>query len=270
MKHRTGTGIPVLISLLVVILLLPGCRKYGDISSCAGQMFGRPVAATGLDESLCNPRCDCLTFTSRDFTLAELHSLKDWILTEPFPELTVNPYNQPLPVSTPSVCAVVIEDLDNRRYRLETFASESGATAAGAILTHYDACGRCSTLEDLAVYAGKLDVGADVKNCGLLNYFQPFNNLVACIQGLGFSKPCAQIWAYNVRNTQSKCADLCLNNDPYHTPDGKLSPCLRCDENKSGPVFKAIAGRTRRNTGIASSICRFCDEVQPVRHDYPY
>jgi hypothetical protein len=36
----------------------------------------------------------------------------------------------------------------------------------------------------------------------------------------------------------------------------------------SGPVFKAVAGRTRRNTGIASALCRPCSEVRPLLHDY--
>ncbi len=51
-------------------------------------------------------------------------------------------------------------------------------------------------------------------------------------------------------------------------PDGSLSPCIACDEDKSGPVFKAVAGRTRRNSGIPNAICRPCDQVQPLVHDY--
>jgi len=50
--------------------------------------------------------------------------------------------------------------------------------------------------------------------------------------------------------------------------DGKLNECLQCDEDRSGPVFKAVAGRTRRNSGIQSSIRRPADEVSPVAHDY--
>ena len=43
------------------------------------------------------------------------------------------------------------------------------------------------------------------------------------------------------------------------TPDivnGKLNPCLNCDEVQSGPLFKYYAGRTRRDSGIKSSIPR--------------
>ena len=93
---------------------------------------------------------------------------------------------------------------------------------------------------------------------------------MACIEGLGFTKPCAQIWAYNSKNTQAECLVVCLSDTTYNKPDGSLSDCLQCDETKSGPVFKAVAGRTRRNTGIASSICRFCEEVQIIEHAYPY
>ncbi len=50
--------------------------------------------------------------------------------------------------------------------------------------------------------------------------------------------------------------------------DGALNDCLQCDEDHSGPVFKATAGRTRRNSGIRSSIPRPDDEIAPVVHDY--
>ena len=38
--------------------------------------------------------------------------------------------------------------------------------------------------------------------------------------------------------------------------NGKLNKCLQCDEDKSGPIFKWYAGRTRRNSGIHSEIDR--------------
>jgi len=37
----------------------------------------------------------------------------------------------------------------------------------------------------------------------------------------------------------------------------------------SGPVFKAVAGRTRRNSGLASALCRPCESVYPLEHVYP-
>lgn len=51
-------------------------------------------------------------------------------------------------------------------------------------------------------------------------------------------------------------------------PEAHLE-CLRCDEEQSGDVFKAIAGRTRRNTGLPNAICRPCSEARPLIHDYP-
>ena len=58
-------------------------------------------------------------------------------------------------------------------------------------------------------------------------------------------------------------------DSPYHLPDGRLNPCLVCDEEKSGPVFKAVAGRTRRNSGLPNAMCRPCAEANPVVHAYP-
>lgn len=253
--------------LLICLGMLSCIRKDDDID-CSRELFGRPFANTGLSVARCKPECKCKNFTSRLFTQEELNALRAWTLSQTIPELNSNPYEQPVPESKPCLCAVVIEDKDRKIYRLETFPDEAAAAKVGAIVTHYDSCGKCSTLEDFAVYAGNLDVGKPVRECGLKNFNQPFEALVECIMELGFTKPCAQIWAYNVRNTQSKCLKECLESETYHNPDGSLSPCLQCDEDKSGPVFKAVAGRTRRNTGIASSICRPCDEVQPIEHRY--
>jgi hypothetical protein len=52
------------------------------------------------------------------------------------------------------------------------------------------------------------------------------------------------------------------------TVDGGLNECLQCDEDRSGPVFKAVAGRTRRNSGIRSSIERPDAQVSHVVHDW--
>jgi hypothetical protein len=104
---------------------------------------------------------------------------------------------------------------------------------------------------------------------------------IACLQALGFTDACARIWYFNTIHTREACLAPCLLaiDAPYHLPDGTLNDCLRCDEEQSGPVFKAIAGRTRRNTeaiagrtrrntGVASAMCRPCDEVQPLVHHY--
>ncbi|OWY24671.1 hypothetical protein C7N43_20820 [Sphingobacteriales bacterium UPWRP_1] len=270
---KNSSNLPVLALLLAgFIFLNTGCRHDPTEIPCNGTMFGQPIAATGLDSTRCKPSCACKNFSSRSFTEQQLSSLKSWQLTQPFEELTYNPYNEPPPDKDSAVCAVVIEDLANKLYHLQNFPDADAAKAAGAIVTHYDACGLCSTLSDFAVYAKELDIGAPVRQCALANFSKPFDSLVVCIEALGFTRPCAQIWAYNARNTQAKCLQPCLEaaNTPYNLPDGSLNECLQCDEQQSGPVFKAVAGRTRRNTGVASSICRFCEEVQVVEHNYPF
>jgi hypothetical protein len=63
---------------------------------------------------------------------------------------------------------------------------------------------------------------------------------------------------------------LCFSHLDAHfnAPDGTLNPCLACDEEKSGSVFKAVAGRTRRRSGIPTAICRSCLGVFPAEHRY--
>jgi len=233
-------------------------------------LFGAPVPLTGLSSDQCTPSCACLDFVSRDFTPAQIAQLRQWQNTAALTGPSADPYQEPVPDRPEGVCAIVVDDLAAKTYHPQDFSSAEAAEAAGAILTHHDACGLCSTLADLAVYAEDRDVGSPVRECGLANFDKPFEDLVACIEGIGFTNPCARIWAYNVLHTREKCLNECIRQDYYHEPDGTLSSCLACDERESGPWFKAIAGRTRRNTGLASSICRPCSEVLPVAHDYPF
>ncbi len=260
-----------LLFLLIVWTQL-GCKEEAPAPiSCEGTMFGLPNDKTGLPTDECQPQCVCKNFVSKDFTETQLNSLKEWTLSNPYEELTSNPYDEALPNKEGTVCAIIVEDEGDKRYRLESFESEAAAEQAGAILTHHDACGLCSTLTDFTVYENDRDIGAAVRTCALNNFNKPIESVVECLVELGFTKPCAQIWAYNTKNTQKNCLQLCLlDTGAYHLEDGSLSPCLDCDEVNSGPVFKAVAGRTRRNTGLASSICRPCEEVQPVEHDYPF
>ena len=91
-----------------------------------------------------------------------------------------------------------------------------------------------------------------------------------CLLELGFTPACASIWAYNVEHTRAECQEICIEllSEPYHADDGSLNACLQCDEDRSGPVFKALAGRTRRNSGLASALCRPCETVWRIGHDY--
>jgi hypothetical protein len=261
--------------VLLLWPLLAACSG-GTEPVCTGErLFGRPTAATGLDSTQCGPTCTCrgTAWTAPAYTADDADALLAWQLINPPALLAADPYTEPAPQPGPpeAVCAVVIDPPGSRTYRLETFASEVAATAAGALVTHFDSCGQCSSLADLAVYMRFPDLTAPVRQCATdhLNDTPEVN--MQCLEALGFTEPCAQIWYFNTVATRNACAAPCFLafNDPYHLPDGSLNECLQCDEDHSGPVFKAFAGRTRRNTGIASSMCRPCSEVRPLIHAYP-
>lgn len=236
-------------------------------------LFGRPEAATGLTDAQCGPACTCGgdTWTAPTYDAAHVANLLAWRLTTPFAELTADPYLSVVPVEEPdaTVCAFQADGTDGG-YRLDTRSDREAAEAAGGVVTHAGSCGVCSTLADLAVYMGVNDLTAPVRDCGLEHMGGEAADHIACLQDLGFTLPCAQVWYWNTLHTQDVCLVECLAalDDPYNEPDGSLNPCLQCDEDQSGPVFKAVAGRTRRNTGLPNAICRPCEEVRPIEHDY--
>jgi hypothetical protein len=167
-----------------------------------------------------------------------------------------------------AVCGIRFQ-ADGAHYRLRDFASREAARAAGFAVTHAGTCGTCSTLQDLAVYVERPDLTTPVRRCGMA---MSNAEVVACLTALGFTPSCAETWAYNVRNTRRACFFTCMlswaRGEPSTGPDGRLNDCLQCDEDRSGPVFKATAGRTRRNSGLRSSIPRPAEQVAPVVHDY--
>jgi hypothetical protein len=159
-------------------------------------------------------------------------------------------------------------------YVLVTYDSEEDARAAGAFITHERACGLCSTLQDLAIYAAYNDLTEPVRSCGLTAFGDYELSRLACIASIGFTAPCAQIWSYNTAHTRDVCGVTCLAelDNHFNTPDGNLNPCLYCDEVRSGPIFKAVAGRTRRSSGLPNAICRPVTEgdgVYRIKHYYP-
>lgn len=253
-----------------MLALLAACGSPAEPACEGGVLFGRPNDKTGLTEEQCAPRCTCHgePFEAPAYGDAEADALLAWQLLEPFPALTADPYAAPAPAELPggTVCAVITEPAST--YRLDTFGSEDSAFAAGAIATHQGGCGLCSTLADLAVYMRYPDLTEPVRTCGIESSDEAEH--LACLEALGFTRPCAQIWYFNTLHTRDACILPCLAalDAPYHHPDGALNDCLVCDEIESGAVFKAIAGRTRRNTGVASAMCRPCSEVQPLRHVY--
>lgn len=245
----------------------------GRVVACSGEaLFGVPNDKTGLGEGVCTPTCSCggTSWTPAPWTAERLADLRSWTLQTPFAEVTADPYLlADMPVApTGTVCAV--RNLGGRTYALQTYASSSAAEAAGAMPSHDGACGVCSTLHDLAVYAERPDLTDPVRQCGLVHLGGEMGAHVQCLQDLGFTLPCAQIWYWNTLHTRQKCAEPCFAalGASYHLPDGRLNDCLTCDEVQSGPVFKAVAGRNRRNTGVPSSMCRPCSEVTRYDHQY--
>ena len=233
-------------------------------------LYGRPNENTGLGPEQCGASCPCLEgWQAPEYTEADIAALEALTLTAPFALLPSDPYATPEdhPLDAESVCGVLV---DGEGYSLQTFADDGSAEAAGATVTHDGACGLCSPLQDLAVYMRNPDLTQPVRQCGIVGLSQGEEAQQMCLRALGFTEPCAQIWGFNTTHTRTVCLQTCLDllNAPYHEPDGTLNACLQCDEDRSGPVFKAVAGRTRRNTGLASALCRPCDEVRRVVHRY--
>ncbi len=263
-------------ALLVLVVMLVGCETPLPEKPCDTTiLFGRPNAKTGLTDQQCQPRCACSPepFEAPNYTPDDAAALLQWTLLEPFPELMSDPYAMPPPASGPltEVCAVLPNTAGSHEYRLQRYDTAELAKADGAFVTHDGACGLCSTLADLSVYMRELDLTTPVRDCGIKYLSGPMADHIQCLQDLGFTKPCAQIWYYNTVHTRQVCELPCFATlgKPYQLEDGSLNECLQCDEDQSGPVFKAIAGRTRRNTGIASALCRPCSEVHAIIHKYP-
>lgn len=278
--------LPICAPLLALVLATAACRSPAaseqDGSLATGSeggassgdaapaecdaLFGRPSPATGLTEAQCRPECPCLDgWVAPTYDAAAIASLRAWVLIDPPAELDADPYATPdgFVEQPDKVCGVLV---DGDAYTLATFDGEAQARAAGAVVTHAGACGLCSPLSDLAVYIEQPDLTEPVRACGVLGLTQGDAANLQCLLDLGFSLPCAQIWFFNTDHTRAECFDECIAalEQPYHLPDGSLNPCLSCDEERSGPVFKAVAGRTRRNTGLASALCRPCDTVQRI------
>jgi hypothetical protein len=256
-------------------------RGDGGAGACSA-LFGLPSAHTGLGADRCGPSCACSAtpFTPPTYDGAFVDALlHDWQLQTPYAPLTEDPYAGPAPEPDPpdTVCAVVAGADAGLRpipYDLVTFPSEEAARAAGARVTHFGRCGVCSPLADLAVYVRETDLTAPARACAMATSPDASDGgasaTVACLEALGFDRPCAQAWAFDSAHTRETCLAVCIANltTPYNLEDGSLNPCIQCDEDQSGPVFKAVAGRTRRNSGLANAICRPCSEVRPLVHRY--
>uniref|UniRef100_A0A7S2TRH7 Uncharacterized protein n=1 Tax=Lotharella oceanica TaxID=641309 RepID=A0A7S2TRH7_9EUKA len=191
-------------------------------------------------------------------------------LLNPYPVPQEDPYQHHINTTRSGVCGVKYKD-DSKRYAYEliTYKSTQDANIAGAHVTHSGDCGLCSTLEDLAAYMRNFDMTSPVRSCGLKGTVSQ-KWALNCLEALGLTTPCAKIWFYNTRNTRKECLLPCIKdiNKPYNLPDGSLNTCLECDETKSGPVFKKVAARTRRDSGLESAIHRPPDSISHITHYY--
>ena len=162
-----------------------------------------------------------------------------------------------------TVCAVPLE-ANRKHYRLATFGSAAEAGERGYRITQ-PVPRRLLDAPDLAVYLERPDLTTPVRQWDE-------SGTLRCLEALGFTHGCAQIWNFNVQTPGGVLRDTaCAARFPGEVstkPDGMLNDCLQCDEDRSGAVFKAVAGRTRRDSGIRSSIQRPDEQVSHVVHDY--
>jgi hypothetical protein len=236
-------------------------------------LFGAPTENTGLGNDACSSACQCQGgFTPPTYSESDIAAIRSLEHLNPPAMLDGNPYDDPefFPSTEGQFCGVIRENPASNQYRLQTYPTLDSLNHAEAKLTHHGACAQCSSLEDLAVYMSRVDLTGPVRRCALRDFLSSEEETIACIADLGFTLPCAQTWYYNTLNTRSECLIPCLSalRKPYHDEDGNPNKCIQCDEDKSGPIFKAIAGRSRRNSGLPSALCRPCESVAHVVHQY--
>jgi hypothetical protein len=261
-----------LLSLAILVSFSMSCSEEKQpLAECEPTLFGSPSTNTGLDGDQCTASCACgeTSFTPPSYTDADVAHLESFTLVDGPGILSEDPYQ-----SSPDIepdnsqfCAVIPQSEANQ-YRLANYDTESEAVADGAMVTHQGACGQCSSLQNLAVYMAHSDLTDPVRNCGIEGIVAGEEANIECLMEIGFDLPCAQIWYFNTQNTRNICLDVCLEslNSTHHKEDGSLNDCIQCDEDNSGPVFKTVSGRTRRNSGLPSALCRPCDTVFPVDH----
>lgn len=270
-RARPDPGMPVHLRIVLLLAAL-SCATTVNSDVCTDTLFGQPTATTGLDASACGAVCACEDEVWEPRALSEetLVRLEGLVLSNPRAPLVEDPYER-TPDLQPQdgVCATRWE-AGTSAYELHSYASAAEAQREGAEVTHTGACGQCSGLQNLAVYARYPDLTDPVRDCGIDAIFAGIEANITCLMALGFDEPCAQIWAYNTTHTREVCLEPCLAmlDEPHHEPDGTLNACIQCDEDQSGPVFKAVSGRTRRNSGLPSALCRPCESVSRVSHEH--
>lgn len=262
------------------------CERAKELQGECNHLFGLPTKNTGLTDEQCKPVIDLphLQFEEPIYSAEYVDQLANAVLLtdmrEKFYNITEDPYpNQDEYLNKhtgDTVCGILMSTEVANGYELETYDTEAAALEAGAQITHYGPCGLCSTMQDLAVYIREPDLTAPVRACGVKGLTKPpakAEQLAReCLQEIGFSDPCIDIWYWDIENTKRECMQTCvpLLSSPHHNADLSLNACVQCDEDQSGPLFKVMSGRTRRNSGLSSALCRPCQTVQPVDHHYEW
>ncbi len=280
-----------LLGIVVTVIAVGGCGlRHGAPEGSPGYVSKANEDCASLfcsdipgsrTQVQCEPSCLCGEFSYSEPEYDEYHvkALLSWRLLNPATPLAADPYETEalVPRDDEGFCAAIRERRTpgDRSYRLETFPTEAAVKAAGGQITHRGACGACSSFQDLAVYIEQRDLSSAGRNCGLMGTFGPASKEM-CFRRLGFTDACAQIWGFNVKNTRDDCFGICsaMIAQENNISTGSLNSCLACDERRSGPIFKAVAGRTRRRSGLSSAIARPCLDVAgnvavyPVHHYY--
>jgi len=257
------------------------------------------VFVASLSLVACDGVCVNTGFPSYNSTVSDAFRAK--VLTQDF-SLDCDPYTNSTCLQLPypligsyaarkegslqtAVCGVTYLDRHRETYRLDTFASAALAEHHGAYVTHLTACGACSSLQDLGVYMSSPNLETPSAACGQLTagllmqgtaYPTAFEQGVECLQQLGFTYSCSAIYLDDALNTFGDCATICqayLQTPPAQRFSNNqttcaLNPCLQCDENLSGTIFKIFAGRSRRNSGLVDTIYRPPNTVADITHDY--
>lgn len=244
------------------------------------------IGVVGCGDCWCvvNSTASCPAWRPANYTQAEIADFRAVPPAEPAMTLigSCNPYKNSSCHTSPSiqdglgpatVCGVQQTRLRQNRsctgYTLRSFESKQAAFAGGYSVTHSGACGLCSGLGDLATYMAIKDMTKVGKRCGVEAVIS-MKTGIKCFHNLGFSVPCAEIWAYDAVADAKPCGGICLRDirKPYNIPPAcQINDCLQCDEEKSGPIFKRFAARTRRRSGLISAIQRPCESVARLVHE---
>ena len=224
----------ILLTMMGVAWSLGACGQSSGAASnvyaeelkgpCIG-LFGSPTDSTGLDSSRCRPSCSCgeQAWSPPSYDQVWLEGIRSWQLTNPPSLLQQDPYGKaPTKAPAGAVCGMLPDGGKARTYAIATYPSVAAAEKAGAKVTHFGACGQCSSLQNLAVYVSKPDLTDPVRSCAMKGLSGDDKAAMACLEAIGFDRPCAQIWYFNTVNTRKSCLDVCLANmnKPHHGEDG--------------------------------------------------